>query len=148
MPTVLYIDDDEDNVLFVLRALEARGHEVLWAVDGREGLAMARTRQPDVILLDMDLAQMDSCEVARQLRTDSRHPLFDVPIIALTTCSLPGVVLDILAAGCDVCMVKPVTLHELWAGVDDALQQGQQPGSRPLGRMRALPRGVLQTVEA
>jgi two-component system, cell cycle response regulator DivK len=147
MPTILYIDDDEDSVLFVLRALEARGYEAVWAVDGREGLAMARACQPDVILLDMELSEMNSYEVVRQLRADSRHPLFSVPVIALTSCSLPGAALDVLAAGCDVCMVRPVSLQELWAEVAEALQRERQPGGYPLSQMRSLAREVLQTGE-
>jgi CheY-like chemotaxis protein len=142
------MDDDEDNVLFVLKALEARGHKVVWAVDGREGLAMARAHAPDVILLDMEMAAVDGYEVARQLRADARHPLFNVPIIAFTTCSQPDAALDILAAGCDVCMVKPVSLHELWAEVAEALQREQWPGGYPLSQMRSLAREVLQTREA
>jgi two-component system cell cycle response regulator DivK len=141
MSTVLYIDHDEDNVLFVLKALEAQGHSVLWATDGREGLSLARAVKPDVILLEMNLPGLDGYEVARRLRADSRHPLFSVPVIALTTNSLPDAALDVLAAGCDVCLIKPVTVRELWAEVADALRQDRW---LDLSQPRA---GILQAAE-
>ena len=148
MSTVLYIDHDEDNVLFVLKALEAQGHSVLWATDGLEGLNLARSHKPDVILLEMQLPGMDGYEVARQLRADPWHPLFNAPLIGLTTCSLPGAVLDVLAAGCDVCLVKPVTIHALRLEVAEAIQKERWPGLHPLGSPRMPGAGIFQKVEA
>lgn len=61
---------------------------------------------------------------------------------------LSGAALDVLAAGCDVCMVRPVSLHELWAEVAEALQREPRPGGYPLSQMRSLAREVLQSEEA
>jgi len=148
MRTVLYIANDKDNVLFVRKALEAEGYRVRWEANAPRGIAAARAGQPDVILLEMNLPGLDGYEVARQLRADARHPLFGVPIIALTTCDLPGAALDILAAGCDVCLVKPVTIHDLRAEVAEALRTDRWPGfAEPTGVGRTSAE-ILQAVEA
>ena len=111
--TVLYIEDNPDNLLLVQRALEARGYGFMWAATGLKGIEEAETHRPDLILLDINLPDIDGYEVARRLRAhdDVRY----IPIIAITANALKGDAEKALAAGCDVYMSKPINIRELWA---------------------------------
>jgi CheY-like chemotaxis protein len=112
---VLYIEDNPDNLLLVQRALEARGYKITWAPNGLQGIEMARAGQPDLILLDINLPDIDGYEVARRLKGDDQ--LRYIPIIAITANALKGDSDKALAAGCDVYMSKPINIRELWARV-------------------------------
>lgn len=115
--TVLYIEDNPDNRLLVQRALEARGYRFIWAPNGLKGLEMAEAEQPDLILLDINLPDIDGYEVARRLRANAQNHLLYVPIIAVTANALKGDADKALAAGCDLYMSKPINIRELWARV-------------------------------
>ena len=134
MAIVLYIENDPDNVLFVKRALEARGHHCLWANTGCIGLALAEAQIPDVILLDLNLPDMDGHEVARRLRANPWGRLFCVPVIALTANTLRGAAENALAAGCDMYLSKPIDIRELWAQVDAAAENCAQRSYREWNR--------------
>ena len=114
MATVLYVEHNWDNVLLVKRLLEARGHELVWAADGSTGLRLSEACYPDLILLDIELPDMDGHDVARHIRADAGHRLFNVPVIAITSNTRRGAALNALAAGCDVYMPKPIDIHQLW----------------------------------
>lgn len=118
---ILYIEDNPDNMTLVKRALEARGYEFLWAPNGLTGVEMAVGQQPDVILLDINLPDIDGYEVARRLRNSGKNSLVYVPIIAVTANALRGDAEKALAAGCDVYMAKPINIRELWARVEGFL---------------------------
>ncbi len=118
---ILYVEDNPDNMTLVKRALEARGYEFLWAANGQSGLDMAESKQPDVILLDINLPDIDGYEVARRLRGSGRSSMVYVPIIAVTANALRGDAEKALAAGCDVYMAKPINIRELWARVEGFL---------------------------
>jgi two-component system cell cycle response regulator DivK len=122
--TVLYIEDNPDNKTLVQRALEAKGYQFLWASNGITGVEMAKSEQPNVILLDINLPDIDGYEVARRLRSESSRNLLYVPIIAVTANALRGDAEKALAAGCDVYMSKPINIRELWARIEAYL-----PGS-------------------
>jgi two-component system cell cycle response regulator DivK len=109
---VLYIEDNADNVLLVQRALESRGYDFVWAPNGLTGLAKAEAHQPDLIMLDINLPDIDGYEVARRIRTHAH--LRAVPIIAITANALKGDADKALAAGCDMYMPKPINIRELW----------------------------------
>ena len=118
---ILYIEDNPDNMTLVKRALEARGYEFLWAATGLEGIEVAEMQQPDIILLDINLPDIDGYEVARRLRNSGKTALVYVPIIAVTANALRGDAEKALAAGCDVYMAKPINIRELWARVEGFL---------------------------
>ena len=118
---ILYIEDNPDNMTLVKRALEARGYEFLWAQNGTVGVEMAEAQQPDIILLDINLPDIDGYEVARRLRNSGRTSLVYVPILAVTANALRGDAEKALAAGCDVYMAKPINIRELWARVEGFL---------------------------
>jgi two-component system cell cycle response regulator DivK len=116
--TILYIEDNPDNMLLVQRALESRGYKLLKAVNGVEGVSMAEGNMVDLILLDINLPDIDGYEVARRLRKSGKSGLAYIPIIAVTANALKGDAERALEAGCDVYMSKPINIRELWARVE------------------------------
>ena len=120
--TVLYIEDNPDNMTLVKRAVEAIGIIFKGAPNGSEGLKQAEELLPDVILLDINLPDIDGYEVARRLRKSNNEHLRYVPIIALTAKALRGDADKALEAGCDVYMSKPVNIRELWARVESFVE--------------------------
>ncbi len=116
--TILYIEDNPDNMMLVKRALEARGYVLLEAFNGFSGVTLAEENEVDLVLLDINLPDIDGYEVARKLRSSSKTALAYVPIIAVTANALKGDAEKALSAGCDVYMSKPINIRELWARVE------------------------------
>jgi two-component system, cell cycle response regulator DivK len=116
--TILYIEDNPDNMLLVQRALESRGYKLLKAMNGVEGIIMAEGNMIDLILLDINLPDIDGYEVAKRLRKSSKPELAYLPIIAVTANALKGDAQRALDAGCDVYMSKPINIRELWARIE------------------------------
>ena len=108
---ILLIEDNEANRDMLMRRLARLGHTVLIAVDGAEGIAMAGTEAPDVVLMDMALPVIDGWEATRRLRADPATA--GLPIIALTAHAMSGDRERALAAGCDDHDTKPVELPRL-----------------------------------
>ena len=118
MATVLHIEDNPHNMLFMKRAVEARGHHFVWADSGTKGVAVACTLAPDLILLNLDLPDMDGCEIARYLRGVPR--VSHIPIIALST-NIFGSSRRALSAGCSAYLLQPVGLRDLWRHMEAAI---------------------------
>lgn len=116
--TVLYIEDNPDNMMLVRRALEARGYTLVSATNGLNGVETAQNQEVDLILLDINLPDIDGYEVARRIRASTQHNLAYTPIIAITANALKGDAEKALSAGCDVYMSKPINIRELWARVE------------------------------
>lgn len=116
--SILYIEDNPDNMLLVQRALESRGYRFLRAENGLEGVAIAEREEVDLILLDINLPDIDGYEVARRIRASGKNKMAYTPIIAITANALKGDAEKALAAGCDVYMAKPINIRELWARVE------------------------------
>jgi len=116
--TILYIEDNPDNMLLVQRALESRGYKLLKAMNGVDGISMAEGNMVDLILLDINLPDIDGYEVAQRLRKSSKSELAPIPIIAVTANALKGDAERSLDAGCDVYMSKPINIRELWARIE------------------------------
>ncbi len=125
MAKVLYVEDNPDNMQLVQRVIAALGHQFLWAADGLSGVNMVEAEDPDLILLDINLPDIDGYEVARRVRA-IRNQLY-VPIIAITANALKGDAELALAAGCDVYMSKPVNIRELRAHVVGFLSDVKVP---------------------
>lgn len=104
--TVLLIEDNAENRYLVTFLLEQRGHEVVSAESGPEGLELAARLAPDLILLDIQLPGMDGYDVARALRRNAA--LRETPIIAVTSYAMAGDREKALAAGCDGYIEKPI----------------------------------------
>lgn len=116
--TILYIEDNPDNMLLVQRALESRGYKLLKAVNGVDGISMAEGNMIDLILLDINLPDIDGYEVAQRLRKSGKTELAHLPIIAVTANALKGDAERALESGCDVYMSKPINIRELWARIE------------------------------
>ena len=111
MARILLVEDNEMNRDMLSRRLKKRGFEVVMAVDGQQGVDMARADPPDLILLDMSLPVIDGWEAARQLKADGTTS--KVPIIALTAHAMAGDREKAISAGCDDYDTKPVELARL-----------------------------------
>jgi len=124
--TVLLIEDNEQNRYLTTFLLEACGYEVRCAVDGAEGVAMAASLLPTVILLDIQLPTMDGYEVARRLR---RNPALDgTPIIAVTSYAMPGDREKTIEAGCSGYIEKPIDPETFVAQIEHYLGGGGEDG--------------------
>ncbi len=111
MPKILVVEDNEMNRDMLSRRLQRRGYEVIVAVDGGEGLALAQAQRPDLILMDMSLPVVDGWEATRRLKGDPRTRA--TPIIALTAHAMASDHDRALAAGCDDYDTKPIDLDRL-----------------------------------
>ena len=118
---ILYIEDNQDNLALVERAMKAAGYQFVGAEDGQSGLEAAYTALPDIILLDINLPDIDGYEIARRLRASKKPGLVYTPIIAITANAMHGDAAKAIAAGCDVYMSKPINIRELWARVEGML---------------------------
>ena len=116
MPRLLVVEDNEMTRDMLSRRLIKRGYEVDMAVDGEQGLAMARSNPPALILMDMSLPGLDGWEATRQLKTMPETRA--VPVIALTAHAMAGDREKALAAGCDDFDTKPVDLPRLLAKIE------------------------------
>ena len=108
---ILLVEDNEMNRDMLSRRLERRGYQVVMAADGQQGVEMAQTEAPDLILLDMSLPVIDGWEAARRIKQapDTRG----IPVIALTSHAMAGDREQALASGCDDYDTKPVDLPRL-----------------------------------
>ena len=113
--TILYIEDNPNNMQLVEKIVRSRGYTLIGAVDGEEGITMAESQKPDLILLDINLPDIDGYEVARRLRAGGLRS--DVAIVAVTANALVGDDKKALAAGCDDYLAKPLNIRDLIACV-------------------------------
>ncbi|MGE5547672.1 MAG: response regulator [Solirubrobacterales bacterium] len=119
MPKVLIVEDNEMNRDMLSRRLARKGYAVVIAVDGEEGVAMAASEAPDIILMDMSLPKIDGWEATRRIKADER--LKAVPVIALTAHAMTSDRDKALAAGCDDYDTKPVELPRLLEKIEKLL---------------------------
>lgn len=119
MAKLLLVEDNEMNRDMLSRRLQRKGFDVVIAVDGQEGVDMAASESPDLILLDMSLPVLDGWEAARQLKSDSQCR--SIPIIALTAHAMAGDRNKALEAGCDEYDTKPVEFKRLLGKIESFL---------------------------
>lgn len=124
MPKILLVEDNEMNREMLSRRLVRKGFEVVIAVDGLQGVAMASTERPALVLLDMSLPGIDGWEVARRLRADPATQA--LPVIALTAHAMSEDRERALAAGCNEFDTKPVDLERLLGKMNSLLQPSPQ----------------------
>ena len=111
MTTVLIVEDNEMNRDMLTRRLERKGYAVISAVDGPQGISMARTDRPDIILMDVALGAMDGWEATTILQADpATRP---IPVIALTAHALESDRRRSIEVGCVDFETKPVSLNDL-----------------------------------
>ena len=119
MPRILIVEDNEMNRDMLSRRLAWRGFEILMAVDGRQGVEMARREAPDLILMDMSLPHVDGREATRRIKRGQRTG--SIPIIALTAHAMVSDRDRALHAGCDDYDSNPVELDRLLAKINALL---------------------------
>ena len=123
---ILYIEDNRENLLLVRRILEAEGFSIAEATDGPSGLELAAQMQPDLILLDINLPEIDGYDLARRFRTTPG--LEHIPILAITANVMHGDRERSLEAGCDGYIQKPIEVDRLPEQVRAALRKDKAQG--------------------
>jgi len=117
--TLLIVDDEPKNVKLLRDLLQVAGYRTLEAVNGQQGVALAKAELPDLILMDIQMPVMDGLTAVRLLKSleETKH----ISIMALTSYAMKGDRERMLAAGCDCYMAKPIDIHELMACVKECL---------------------------
>ena len=125
MSRILLVEDNEMNRDMLSRRLQRRGYEVIIAVDGQQGVAMAQSEAPDLVLMDMSLPLMDGWEATRTLKSaeETKH----IPVIALTAHAMSTDRDKALEAGCDDYDTKPIELPRLLGKMEALI--GEKPSA-------------------
>jgi len=108
---ILYVEDNDDNVYMLKNRLTRAGFTVVVATNGVKGVAMATSEQPDLILMDLTLPDIDGEEATRRIKADPATNR--IPVIALTANAMSGDREKAIAAGCDDFDTKPVAMPRL-----------------------------------
>ena len=116
MTKILIVEDNEMNRDMLTRRLERRGFEIVCAVDGPEGVALAESEQPDIILMDVALGEMDGWEATTRIRANGSTA--HIPVIALTAHALESDRRKSEEVGCIDFETKPVSLPDLVAKIE------------------------------
>jgi len=127
MAKILLVEDNEMNRDMLSRRLTRRGHEVTIAVDGQEGIDLAHSATPELILMDMSLPIVDGWEATRRLKADPATA--SIPVIALTAHAMAGDREKALEAGCDDYDTKPIELDRLLGKIAAQLKGAQPDGN-------------------
>lgn len=122
MARLLIVEDNEENRDMLSRRLMRKGYDVSMAVDGGQGVEMAQTQLPDLILMDMSLPVLDGWEATRRLKGNPETA--GIPVIALTAHAMSGDREKAMAAGCDDYDIKPVELPRLLGKIEALLGGG------------------------
>lgn len=127
---ILIIEDNAQNLYLMRFLLESAHYDVLAATDGKDGILMAQTVNPDMILLDIQLPTLDGYAVARLLRQNAN--LAQLPIVAVTSYAMPGDREKALASGCTGYIEKPIdpdtflaTMEEFFPDTSSAPLRGK-----------------------
>ena len=123
MAKILLVEDNEMNRDMLSRRLERKGFRVLIAPDGRQGIDLATSETPDLILMDMDLPVVDGWEATRQVK--AAEGTRSIPVIALTAHAMVGDRDRAMAAGCDDYDTKPVDFPRLLGKIETLLQRAK-----------------------
>ena len=112
---ILVVEDHEENRRIVRDLLTSAGYEIVEAVTGEEGVTLAESERPDLILMDIQLPGLDGYEATRRIKANPA--LRQIPIIAVTSYALSGDDVKALAAGCDAYVTKPFSPRALLAKI-------------------------------
>ncbi len=117
---VLYIEDNFDNMILVKRVLEIEGYEVIGAETGREGLAKAIENQPDIVITDINLPDIDGYEITDTLKRSGKTA--HIPVIAMTANVMKKDRESVFEAGCDGYISKPIDVDDLPGQIENFLR--------------------------
>ena len=116
---ILVVEDQEDNRIILRRLLCSAGYDLIEAVNGEDGVALALSTRPDLILMDIQLPVMDGYEATRRIKSNAE--LKSIPVIAVTSYALSGDEAKARASGCDAYVAKPFSPRQLLAKVREYL---------------------------
>ncbi|MGK7873843.1 MAG: response regulator [Xenococcaceae cyanobacterium] len=119
MAKILLVEDNEMNRDMLSRRLKRKGYDVVIAIDGSEGVSMAASESPDIILMDMSLPVMDGWTATRQLKSNPATK--NIPVVALTAHAMSGDREKALEAGCDDYDTKPIDFKHLLGKIEAIL---------------------------
>ena len=119
MTSILYVEDNEDNIYMLSKRLKKKGFIITIAKDGEEGLKAARDLKPDLILMDLSLPLLDGWEATRILKSETETKL--IPIIALSAHAMQEHKDKALEAGCDDYDTKPVDITRLLSKINNLI---------------------------
>jgi CheY-like chemotaxis protein len=125
MTKILYVEDNDDNVYMLRGRLTRAGFEVAVATDGEQGVAMAASVGPDLIVMDLSLPGLDGWEASRRLK--EAPGTRGIPIIALSAHAMEGDRAKAIAAGCDDYDTKPVDFPRLLGKIRALLAKASRP---------------------
>ena len=121
MKKILIIEDDEMSRDMLSRRLARRGYETVTGVDGEQGVALACSERPDIILMDMSLPLMNGWEATKRIKEMPETK--SIPVIALTSHAMAGDRDKALAAGCDEYATKPIDLQILLGLIEQFISE-------------------------
>ena len=119
MTKILYVEDNEDNVYMLSRRLKRKGFEIVIAVDGEQGVEMASSEKPDLILMDLSLPKMDGWTATKHIK--SKDELKSIPIIDLSAHAMEEHKQRALDSGCNDYDTKPVDINRLLSKISEQL---------------------------
>jgi two-component system cell cycle response regulator DivK len=119
MKRILVVEDTEDNLQIMRDLLSNAGYDMVEAQDGAEGVAMAQSHRPDLILMDIQLPVLDGYEATRRIKADPATK--SIPIIVVTSYALSGDEGKAREAGCDAYVTKPYSPRQLLAKIREYL---------------------------
>jgi two-component system, cell cycle response regulator DivK len=125
MMKILLVEDDEMNRDMLMRRLQRRNYQVVIAFDGAQGMQLAQSEEPDLILMDMSLPVLDGWEATRQLKASPETRT--IPIIALTAHAMTDDHAKALQVGCDDYDTKPIEFPRLLDKIQALLAQEGTP---------------------
>ena len=123
MGSILIVEDNEKNMKLVRDVLQAKGHRTIEAVTGEDGVRLAKEERPDLVLMDIQLPGINGIEALRQLRADPTTA--SIPVIAVTASVMASDRRNIVDAGFDGYVGKPLNLKEFLEAVARSLAQGR-----------------------
>ena len=125
MTKILCVEDNADNLMMLQRRLTRRGFEVTISMNGAQCVEWAKTLQPDVIVMDLNLPGVDGCEATRRLKNQPETK--DIPIVVLTADPKKKSREKALAAGCDEFELKPIDFEGLVGKIQSLLSRSAKP---------------------
>ena len=123
MSTILIVEDNEKNMKLVRDILRHHGHATVEAQSGEEGVRLAISAPPDLVLMDIQLPDIDGIEALRRIRAE--RPLDRVPVIAVSASVMPDDQRKIVSSGFDAFVSKPINLRQFLDTVQRFLQSGR-----------------------
>ncbi|MDQ3774821.1 MAG: response regulator [Pseudomonadota bacterium] len=123
MKVVLIVEDNDKNMKLARDVLQAKGYATIEAVNGEDGVRLARERNPDLVLMDIRLPGISGIEAFAALRADPKTS--SIPVVALTASVTPTDRTHITQAGFDAFLAKPMVLRELVDTVKRLLESGR-----------------------